>query len=99
MTDNNHLPVKFFIGVKLTPERSYTLQHSTAWQEAQFSTSLKVITHQGNQFLGFFVAEEQPSLDTVKEQERTLRRQLKGDCPEITPEAIPIKIFPQVFIS
>jgi hypothetical protein len=93
--------VKLFAGFIVTPELRMHLNESSAWKDAQLvhSDALMQTHHQGKDYIGLFLSDNQITLLSLKNIESKLRVSLEKYCPVYDLEKANIQIFPQSFIA
>lgn len=99
----NGVSVKLFVGYEVTSEIRSQLHRSKAWQQTSVLSpserDLIEVNHQGNHYVGRFLPQDRLILSDVKENDALAKKALKNYCPDCNLDEMPVRIFPQVFVS
>ncbi len=97
---NDRVLAKIFIGCTISSELRMHLRDSKKWKTDLIDNKgLSEIHYQGKDFIGKFLENPVVTLDELRRQEQEVRHILQTYCPSVDFDSIPIKTFPQVFIS
>jgi hypothetical protein len=84
------LQIKFFIGIRLTPELKHRLLPHP---------SLQQVPHEGKEYFGHYLNSTHPTLIEIRSASRDLSNILQHCFPDQRCDALPILLFPQVFLG
>ena len=99
---NEKVQAQIFIGYHLTPEFRIQLDKSGTWKQAVIAwqseeNGICEIQYDGKQYLGVFV--KQITVAELRKKAKKLEETILLHCPEINPNLLHSRIFPQLFIS
>jgi|GEM_PF-2449673 len=83
---------KFFIGFQL----SHLLKAEIGEQSAD---PLQRVSHQGKEYLGFYLQQKEPSLCQIQRAQRDLINQLQHLCTHTPVDSLTCLLFAQLFLG
>lgn len=84
--------IKFFIGIRLTPDLKIALSHLD-------ETPLALIPHESREYLGLYVNEPTPTLRHLHTQLTQLHHHLKHALPDVRTDHLATLVFPLLMIG
>jgi hypothetical protein len=103
MNTPSKISIRLFAGFLLSSEIRMHLHKSPIWKRSSFQDKetfpLLEVHFQHQEYIGIFLKEAFLPLTDVQEVEKSLRYLMTQYCINLSTEKLPIKLFPQIFIT
>ena len=99
-----NISTRIFLGCQLNSEVRIHLNNSASWKRekalpGESQQRLEEIRYRDQDFIGFFLRKEEPSLEDLKEAMKAVQTLLQGHCGDLKVDSLKTAIFPQVFLA
>lgn len=103
-SSSENISSKIFLGFQITPELRLHLNGSDSWKRqktlsSQANDSLKEVHHNDKEFIGRFLAKENPALEDLQQEMKSVHSELVLHCEELCTSSLTSAVFPQIFLS
>lgn len=100
----NRLTLKLFLGVSLTSELKLLLSQSSSWKQSQIGPKsecyvFEEIHYHEKDYLGFYLPQEQVTLQELRELKGELKNRLQGYVPKYELDSLKVYVFSQIFVA
>lgn len=98
---NTTLSTRVFVGTHVSAELRMHLNSSILWKHSQIQPGgkLSLVHFQHHDYLGAYIADDQPTLPTLSKFREELKTVIQEYCPSLQADKLPFQVFPQLFVA
>lgn len=85
------MQTKLFLGTRLTPDLKMHLHREPE--------GLQKIPYEGKEYLGFYLPYLHPTVEEIRQCCAQFTQQIQSLFPHMRADALPVVIFPQIFLG